>query len=287
MTALPWNPEFASGSPMFEPLRDAAKPFARFSHRWPTLADYQAALENWPQSIVSGTGQPIKAVAQDARPDHFSAHYAPRIHFAGELQTRSKNWHDFFQLLTWFMFPETKALIYALTVPHARQRLENPVARRRGHRSPLENMLALFDEGGAVVVASDETLLQLIDAFQWKTLFLQRRDELKDKLQCIIFGHALYEKALTPYVGMTANSVLMKVDETYFSASWQQRLAFLDTRLASLLAEGTRYRRPKDLSPFPLLGMPDWDPANAQEAYYDNTRYFRPGRNTDVRQRGV
>ena len=265
---------------MFEPLRDAAKPFARYSHHWPGLADYQAVLESWPQPVVSGMGRPIKVVAQDTKPNHFSAHYAPRIHFAGELQTRSENWHDFFQLLTWLMFPKTKALIYALTVPHVHQRLEDPVAQRRGHRSPLENMLALFDEGGAVVVASDESLLQLIGAFRWKTLFRHRRDELKDKLQCVIFGHALYEKALAPYVGMTANCMLVNVDDAYFSASRQQRLAFLDTQLASLLTAGTRYRRPRDLSPFPLLGMPDWDPANAQEAYYDNTRYFRPGRNT-------
>ena len=107
-----WNPEFASGSPVFEPLLDIARLFAGFTHHWPGLADYQSVLDNWPQPIVSAMGRPIKVVAQDARPDRFTAHYAPRIHLSGELQTRTENWHDFFQLLTWLMFPKTKALIY-------------------------------------------------------------------------------------------------------------------------------------------------------------------------------
>jgi hypothetical protein len=32
--------------------------------------------------------------------------------------------------------------------------------------------------------------------------------------------------------------------------------------------------------------MPGWDPANGEEAYYDNTDYFRPGRGVKSPQVG-
>ena len=55
-------------------------------------------------------------------------------------------------------------------------------------------------------------------------------------------------------------------------------VAWIDARLAAIFTRGELYRKPKDLQPFPILGMPGWDPANGEEAYYDNTDYFRSGR---------
>lgn len=147
-----------------------------------------------------------------------------------------------------------------------------------GRRSQIENMLSLFDEGGTVIVSSDESLLQLIRDFQWKQLFWNRRDELAEKLQCITYGHAMYEKGLMPYVGMTANSILLVVDNGFFKQTLERRLDYIDSRLAEIFSDGTKYSKPKDLSPFPVLGLPGWDPDNKSEAYYDNTEYFRNGR---------
>ena len=63
-------------------------------------------------------------------------------------------------MLTWFLFPKTKASINAIHIPGAQQRMEE--GREPGRRTPLENMLSLFDEGGAVLLSCDETLLQLV-----------------------------------------------------------------------------------------------------------------------------
>jgi len=73
------------------------------------------------------------------------------------------------------MFPKTKAVINAIHIPAAQLRIENNVDL--GRRSPIENMLSLFDEGGAVILCSDETLLQLIRDFKWKEFFWHRRNE--------------------------------------------------------------------------------------------------------------
>jgi len=145
---------------MYAPLRHLAAHFQSFD-TWPTLADYQALLDVWPAPVQTLAGKALRIVAQDERPGRFEEHYAPRIYHSGELQTRCENWHDFLQFLSWLMFPATKAVINAAHLPHAKQRLE--VTGELGRRSSLENMLSLFDEGGAVIVSSDETLLQLIN----------------------------------------------------------------------------------------------------------------------------
>ncbi len=271
---VPWSPDFFRRSPMFEPIRTLAERFVGFAE-WPGLDDYQRLLDEH-APIRTQHGAALKIVPQEGRPGHFEQHYAPRIYLSGEIQTRTRNWHDFFQLLTWFIFPRSKAVINAIHIPRAKERIDTGDAL--GRRTPVENMLSLFDEGGAVIVASDPSLLQLIRDFRWKELFWQRRAELADKLDCVTFGHAMYEKGMAPYLGMTANTILIEADSDYFSLDRAGRLAWIDARLAAIFARGELYQKPKDLHPFPILGMPGWDPANGEEGYYDNTDYFRPGR---------
>ncbi len=271
-----WDADFVSFSPIFSPLKFWAENFSQFKDDWPVLADYQAVLSALPKPILTQNGKALKIVEQDGKPGHFSEHYAPRIFLSGEIQTRTENWHDFFQFLTWFMFPKTKATINAIHIPAAQVRIESETDL--GRRSPIENMLSLFDEGGAVILCSDDSMLQLIRDFKWKELFWHRRGELKTKLKLVTFGHALYEKGLSPYVGMTANCILLSVNENILHQTNQQQLDYIDNQLAALFSKGEPYKKPKDLSPFPLLGLPGWDNDNVNESYYDNTDYFRAGR---------
>lgn len=276
LTHLPdWHAGFADASVLFAPLHTLAAQFSGYT-RWPGLDDYQHLLDRWPHPVLTHTGKSLRVVAQDCKPQFFEQHYAPRIYFTGELQTRTENWHDFFQLLTWLMFPNTKALINSLHVPYARARIEQ--GGDVGRRSPLENMLSLFDEGGAVLVSSDPELLQWVRDFRWKALFWGRRDTLAKHFECITFGHAMYEKALAPYLGMTANGILLPCTESFFSLDWQEKWAWIDQQLVAVLKPGTVMQAPRDLQPFPILGMPGWDVDNAAAAYYDNVSYFRPGR---------
>ena len=276
MLKLPdWEPHFHQRSPLFKPLQHLAKYFEQYQ-QWPGLKEYQQLLDNWPHPIKTLGNKNITVVPQAGRPNHFNEHYAPRIYHTGEIQTRLENWHDFFQYLSWFMFPTTKAIINAMHIPYARQRIEH--GGDSGRRSPVENMLSLFDEGGAVLVSSDESLLQLVRDFQWKALFWERREELSEKFICVPFGHAVYEKGLAPYIGMTANCILLHSGKEYFEMNNTEQLVWIDEKLVALFKSGNTLKKPKDLSPFPILGMPEWDENNQQEHYYDNANYFRPGR---------
>ncbi|MCK5639976.1 MAG: DUF3025 domain-containing protein [Gammaproteobacteria bacterium] len=272
-----WFPQFPLSSPLFDPLTPLTDKFSGFEH-WPQLADFQALLNEQSSPITTLTGKCLKIVEQEGKPSHFEQHYAPRIYMTGEIQTRLENWHDFFQYLTWIMFPKTKAIINSIHIPHARARITQ--GGDIGARSPIENMLSLFDEGGAVIISSDPSLLELIREFRWKELFWERRTELASKFRCITFGHAMYEKALTPYIGMTANCILLHCDESIINQSWLEQWRWVDEQLATIFSDGEILQKPKDLAPFPILGMPGWDKNNADEAYYDNQSYFRTGRRT-------
>lgn len=271
-----WNPGFLTSHPLFWPLLPFAHHFVESHVEWPTLVDYQQYLESGVGQIVSGNNKLLRFVPQGGKPQRFAEGYEPRIYLQGEIQTRLHNWHDFFQVMVWRMFPKTKIVINELHYRAIKQRLDsNP---NNHQRCPMENALTQFDECGAVIVSSDPELLELINRFEWKTLFWQHRNAVLAKLKCIVFGHAVYEKGLNPYVGITAHSVLLHLPAPLLEQSTTTLIAAIDEKLVEIFGNKQAITSPADFAPFPLLGMPGWDSENKHESYYDNTRYFRPGR---------
>ena len=271
-----WEPDFLFRSALFDPLQTLAHSIAACASGWPELTDYQVWLEQSVGTLRTEGGAPVRFVEQSPKPTRIEEGYEPRIYLKGEVQTRTGNWHDFFQVLVWCSFPRTKIAVNARHYEAIARRAANHPGQSR--RSPMENLLTQFDECGAVVLASDASLLELVRGFRWKELFWHRRDAVRRGMQCLIFGHALYEKALTPYPGMTAHCVLLEVEDGLFEKPLPRRLAWVDRELCRYFQTPPLLRTPRDLSPFPLLGYPDWTPENRHERYYDNREYFRPGR---------
>jgi len=270
-----WNPHVLASSPLFEPLHTFHTVLHKFQ-RWPEIDDYQQLLQATNTTILSGGGQPITFVPQGEKPRFFEEHYEPRIYLTGEVQTRTKNWHDFFQVLVWCIFPETKKI---LNKRHYLQVLQRQQASpSQTNRSPLENTMTLFDECGAIILSSDDHLLNMIRDHQWKTLFWENRNRLHQELHCLIFGHAIYEKAISPYIGMTAQALLVSVPQAQSLLPSTQRLAAADQLIAKQLDVGGNITHTKQLNPFPVLGMPGWKNENNNENFYENRSYFRPKR---------
>jgi len=272
-----WNPNFHRQSPLFTPLHHLADQLAAAHPAvWPDIRDYQQLLNMNATQPYTGNGAALQFVCQGEKPATFDQHYEPRIYLSGEVQTREQNWHDFFQVLVWNLFPATKIQLNAL---HYHSALKRKTATPpQANRSSLENAITLFDECGIIIAASDPSLLTLIRNHQWKELFWHRRAELKKKLHCIVFGHALYEKALQPYIGMTGNALLLDVDESFHALSAPLRIKKLDNSVATVFSAPKHPINTRMLTPFPLLGIPGWDPDNDNEVYYDNRDYFRPRR---------
>ena len=237
---------------------------------FPTLEDLNAQLLNHRPVVESGCE--LSFVAQHEGRLAFEAQYEPRCYLTGEVQTRRNNWHDLFNALVWLTFPKAKSVI------NARHYLALTVAEVENGRGALRDTNTLLDESGVIVAYADEELADLLRNFQWRELFWQRREQIKNSMNFFMFGHGLYEKAMQPYIGMTGHGLLIKVEQAFFSWPVHQQTAFLDSRVAEYLADSQHCCSTRELSPIPLLGVPGWAADNECAAYYDNTAYFRPGR---------
>lgn len=270
-----WDPLVLTKHPLYWPLVADACDFVQSFSDWPDLQDYQDFLDRSAHPVNVRSGNKLVVVPQSTTHATFEEEYEPRIYLKGELQTRAQSWHDFFQILVWKLFPQTKATLNALHYQAIKSRLENSPGSTQ--RSVLENTLTQYDECGAVIVSPDSELLELVRQFDWHTLFWKQRSVVERNLKCIVFGHAIYEKGVKPYIGLTCHSVLLQVPENIFSSTTGNLIEYIDPLLENRFSN-TLVTTPQDLSPFPVLGMPGWHPDNNQETFYHNQNYFRPGR---------
>lgn len=224
-------------------------------------------IEKIGDAPLAGSGRPIRFVAPGRR----ATGYEERVFAAGQVETRPDNWHDLFNALIWMMFPNTKA---ALNACHCRAIDERRISGLAG-RGPLRDAATLFDENGVVVVSADPALSELLRGHEWKALFWRRRAQVIDDMRFIVFGHGLYDKLRTPFVGLCGKAVFLDVGRGYFDMPLERQRHFVDGELAQRWRGGERYRRPADLAALPLLGIPGVVPDSAAAAYYDDLRQFR------------
>lgn len=232
------------------------------------LAGLQARADAF--GVVNARGD--RLVLVEAAPGSAAA-YERAVMDQATLALRADTWHDRFNVASWCLFPQSKA---ALNAAHVAD-LDGAAS---GARSPLRDALTLFDEDGAVVAVADPRLEDAIRGFQWREAFIDRRAAVETRAVCVPFGHALLEKLLDPFIGLTAKAIFVPVPEDFPTAPWSARLACLDAALSRMIGA---LRTPRDLAPLPILGWPGWHPGNADPAFYDNVQYFRPGRSTGAR----
>lgn len=257
---------------MFVPLQPAGEALGSCP-AWPDLEAFQRLAQALDHPPVTASGLPLRFVPQGPRPAVFDEGYEPRVYLRGELQTRSENWHDLFNALVWLTFPKAKAAINARHYHLQRER----AALGQG-RGALQDALTLFDESGVIVVCSNPELCGLLKDFRWKTLFWERRSEVRSAMRFVLFGHSLYEKALRPYPGMTGKGWLFTVAEDFLLQPAAAQITQLDDMLARHIETPGSLTRGTDFSPVPLLGVPGWTALNEVPSYYDDVRYFRPRR---------
>jgi Protein of unknown function (DUF3025) len=269
---MDWDPDFARRSPMFEPLRAFAAGLR--TAQWPALDDLNRLLTQRSDPITTAGGATLKVVAQVRRPTSWAERYEARVFLRGELQMREGNWHDLLNLLTWLAFPRAKA---ALNARHYAALLQQ-IAAGRTNRGPAQDALTLFDEGGVIVASADDALIRYLRGWRWKELFWDRRALLPSKMRFYLFGHALYEKALLPFTGITGRGILWKAGSEFLAVPLGEQLPALDAGIAQHISDTSRLTTTRELEVVPVLGVPGWCADNDCAAYYDNPHYFRPAR---------
>jgi hypothetical protein len=255
---------------MLLPLAPAAAPLGGLA-AWPGLEILNRLPPPGGCRPRNARGLPIRFLARPAQGRGGESPYEAAILETGGVPTREANWHDLFNALAWLSFPGAKA---ALNARHCRARAQREAPARR---SPVEDALTGFDESGVVVACGADDLEDLLRGFRWRQLFWERRSEVRSRMKFFLFGHGLCESAMRPFVGLTGKGIVLRVAAGFFGAPLLAQLGALDRALALLIADPLRLRSPRELAPVPLLGVPDWWPGN-EAAFYDDTRYFRPGR---------
>jgi hypothetical protein len=204
--------------------------------------------------IKTESGKPVRFVP----PGPEDPYYEIGVFESGRVATRPENLHDWFNALAWLAFPRTKARINALHTDELRRSLP----QARGRRGPLRDLLTIFDEGGAIVVCADASLLSLLTNASWKALFLENRERVLGAMRIVVFGHAVQEQAVTPRPGITCKAIVLPAGD-------------LDAGAARWLADAPAGTSPKALLPVPIFGYPGWYPRQ-DSAFYEDKRYFRP-----------
>ena len=182
--------------------------------------------------------------------------YEERIFHNGIIATRKDNWHDFFNAVVWHAFPQIKTAINRIHI-------EELMKQDNSIRSRKRDLLTLFDECGVIVIAND-CVLDLIRNHDWHELFIERKSAWSDNsIKVVTFGHAMYEKYLNPYIGMTAQALLLNSMENNTM-----------DYIANGLVNGSVLQTKAELSPLPLLGIPGWH-KKQNRAFYADKQYFR------------
>lgn len=256
-----WDPRFAE-RPLCRTVAHWAPRFAGCA-AWPD-ADRLNRLADEIE-LRNAAGRPVRFEPQNAPCGQ--RQYEAQILATGAVPTRPDNWHDFFNALIWLTFPKTKA---ALNAAQCRE-LESA---SKGQRSPASDAATLFDESGLLLVARDDTLARLLRAKQWKAAFWEQRAAWA-AARFYVIGHAVIEKSLAPYPGMTGKCLFLQVDGLPEAGAAPPE--WLDAQVAKVWMQGA-ISRPADLFVMPVLGVPGLCAESADPAYYDNTEVFRPPR---------
>lgn len=198
-------------------------------------------------------------------------YYEDFIAQSQQIPMRANNWHDLFGALIWCLFPQSKQQMNQL---HMAQ------IRRFGskERTVVRHKLTLLDECGVILCIrpSQGFLLDLLREHQWLDAFYQHK-ELWAGLNPMIFGHANYEMATRPFIGLTGKLWYIEVPEQTELPQGVKGYNFVDELLVKQLVQPELLLDNQQLSPLPLLGVPGWYKGQEQ-AFYADTSYFRPKR---------
>ena len=217
---------------------------------------------------------PISFVAQ-ALYDGDKRYYEQIIFETKNVPTRP-NWHDFFNGLIWSQFPKTKHYFNS-------QHIAEITLQGSVQRTPVRDRLTHFDECGIVLFTAQKQVATQVQNHKWDDLFVKNSANWHQQTLAVIFGHALWEMLLEPFIGLTAKATVIEVPEEVLQdlkVSENKNTAEFYVMCDNLLSEHIKTNqlisKKKPWLPLPMLGIPQWSPFPQTSIFYKNTNYFMP-----------
>jgi hypothetical protein len=287
-----WNPKLFEAPGIFSTIYQELLYFKSFLD-WPLLDDLNLFLKTHYPLVMGGMGITLKCVPQPSTrasvPDPFlpweskelDFNYQLRIALKGEIHTRTRNWHDFFNFITWCLLPQTKATLNRAHFWEYEKRASFPWNKASfPKRSLAQDALTLLDEGGLLWVTSCPALYRSLKEGNWKECFLDQRNQLQTHFFGVVLGHALFEDVLKGKQTVHASSLGLLVDPSFFSLSETQQKGWLDSQFSQELDRLKETLCPQMLSPMPLFGLPQFRQSPWDSSEILNTNYYRESRNS-------
>ncbi len=242
-----WDPRFDAGRPVFAPLAAAMERFRGFS-TFPPLAAWNEGL---PSGLASAGGAPIRFVEQPPRrrrgqPVDVDAIYDERIYTRGEVPSRSRTWHDFFNMLVWRSFPALKRAINLRQRVALRAHVAPGASKLPSARTREMDALAMLDEGGLLVVtrAGAPDLDAAID--EGDTVALAEAVQ-RGEARALLIGHAIHEHLVLRADLVRTLVFRLEVPDCALPQ------AQIDQRIGAVLDAGAPVRQRPDAKGMPIV----------------------------------
>ena len=275
----------AFGSVWFQPWLDRINqighPASMPGEVWLERINHAAAMIDLRNAL--GRRIRFEASLPTAKPKAGPPAYETGIFEHGVVPTRIHGeaaWHDYFNALVWLVFPRTKA---ALNQRQARAIALDGISAVRG---PLRDALTLFDESAALIACPGSSFGEDLRQFNWNRLFIERRGEFVAQARCVVFGHALLHKLVSPYKAVCGHAMMLdsQLPDSSLAIGGREAspekqdsleifLSWLD-REASCMISAAEFGK-QSLTPLPILGIPGWWPANEHAEFYNDSNVFR------------
>jgi hypothetical protein len=234
--ASPFDPHVLGRSPLFWPIREAGA--------------WLASLDDFPPvsalaSVFRGAGPVAFAEAhkprrrQTGRPDPRRL-YDGRITLESVVPSRPRSWHDLMNALVWGAFPRAKLALHARQHRAIVAHLPAGARRLPPARSRELDALALVDEGGIVMLASDPAAVTEALSGRRKGCLAGLR--ASGSVVAVVFGHAVYE-SLALGVPPAVGAALVAARDPNESSPLHEA----DAALEKILSDPGRLLSPREL----------------------------------------
>jgi Protein of unknown function (DUF3025) len=244
---LGWDPQFRRRSPWFWPLTAAGTRFESFRD-WPSRDELGWAYAALAQLTDA---EPLRFAENVRKQDRYAAGsvqperlYDGRITCAGEVPTRERDWHDFFNALCFMTFPRSKRALHRRQYCVLKRRIEPGAHRLPAARTKEQDALTLFDEGGAVIAAQELAFQPLAAVSDAERPELLRQLVERKQAKVIPFGHALFEHLVEGLRCPGGSTRLVRVGDV--SVPDLTLLAAVDRGLAALLDDPAVFLEPRE-----------------------------------------